>query len=625
MFFIVLFFLFSLCLIAGPFVLPLLLPAIKIGMMAKAIMTGSGVVLASALGFILVYLKIYVNVSASEALVITGRSGRKRIIKDGGTTVIPILDKVIRLSLEPITVVVVREGANALLTGDSLRADINAKFIIRIEPDDESIQTAARTFGSNPKKDHIEAFAMDILDSALRSVATKKTLAELNSDRDSFLRSVTETVHLDLKHNGLTLKTPTISKLDQAKYSDAEEVTNVFDAQGRQTVAAIIEHAKIERNRIVRTAEQQRKEQDVLTQKQILALNQQQKEAEAQQETALAKISAEQNRVTKEANIAAERSIQIATIEQQKTLEVAGFEKQKAAEVADRQRQQAVEVAERQKLQAIADADAKKAEADAKSAIEEAKAEKARQEIKTVTVVADAERKKQTMIIDAEADAKKKLTLAQQEAEAKAFGIERDAKARMTAADADATAITKSAEAKASAATKTAEGEKAQQLVAVEVAARQVEVDKKRSMIPVDVKLAEVDVAQKQVDVLKQELQARQENGAVAQEFELAKLAITSQTTIQIETAKATATLAGSINAQVFGTSEDVSKMLDRFNLGLGAANLLSGFNAGADSKTSGLLGAALNKAGQLLNQATSGTTPETSSKPIEEGSQPQE
>jgi flotillin len=618
MFLLVLLFLLAVGLTAIPVALPAFVPSIKIGMIASAIMTGSGVLLLALVGVVMIITRLYVKTKASEAFVRTGWGGMK-IIKDGGAIVIPVIHSLVFLSLKTIRLDVARVGKEALITNDKLRADINAEFFVHIDADDTSIQAAARSLGSDATQAGIESLVIEKLISALRSVAATKTLEELNSDRESFLKLVMENVHADLKFNGLTLESVTISRLDQTDTVNLND-TNIFDAQGLQTIAQITQAARVKKNQIEREAEQQRKAQDVETAKRLLTMEQEQKQAQAEQLTALAQVAAHQEQVSQEAAIAARRSVQIATIEQERTLEVAAFEKQQAVEVADRQRQQAVEVAERAKLQAIAVADAQKAIADANCAAEEAKAESARQATKTVTVVAEADRKRQTLIIDAEADAKKKLLLAQQEAEAKAFSIERDAAARKTAADADATAITKRADAQATATTREAEGQRAQQMVAVDVAARQVEVDKQRGMIPVDVGKAQVDIEQRRVEVLTQELKARQENGEVAQKYELEKLQITMQAQVEIKRAESMATLLGRVDAQVFGTPEDAARMMDRFASGMGFGNLVSGLQETLDPKVMQIIKSVAGNIGDIATSLASGSKIEPPVKPPSEG-----
>ena len=92
-----------------------------------------------------------------------------------------------------------------------------AEFFVRGLPDNDDIINAARSLGDRTAHDEtIKALIEDKLVSALRTVAATRTLEDLNSKRDEFVRQVMDFVTADLKHNGFTLETATISALDQA-------------------------------------------------------------------------------------------------------------------------------------------------------------------------------------------------------------------------------------------------------------------------------------------------------------------------------------------------------------------------------------------------------------------------
>jgi flotillin len=205
---------------------------------------------------------------------------------------------------------------------------------------------------------------------------------------------------------------------------------------------------------------------------------------------------------------------------------------------------------------------------------------KARQAVLTVEQVAEADRNKQKAVIAASAEAEKSLLTAQKAADASAYTVQKEADARKAAADAEAEATMKQATAQANAKKLAAEaeqatlvaqanGQKAQAMVPVEVNARQVEVDKQRIE-----------------EVLLPELQARSEHGQAAQDFELAKIRIVQEAQVRVESAKAMATIYGKITANVYGTPEDVAKMSQRFAEGMGLAQAVGGFFAGADAST---------------------------------------
>lgn len=581
--------------------------------LSSVIMTLSGIVLVLLCVVLITITKLYVKTKASEAFVKTGMGGLK-VIRDGGAVILPVIHQIVRVSLETIKLPVQRIGADALITSDKLRADVQAEFYVRVQASDEDIKAAARSLGDKMSEVNVNsqqqrksdgrsyessvaALIEDKLVSALRTSAAKKTLEQLNSDRDEFLKEVVDGVTTDLKHNGFLLETVTISKLDQTDIANLKN-DNIFDAQGLRTIAAITQKNLTEKNTIVRTGEQARKDQDVQTRTQILELEKKQSEAEANQSAQVLSIQAEQERIGKQSQIEAQRKVDVAATENAKQTILAKVAQEQAVEVAKREQQQAivvaeqkVEVARRDQQKAIAGSEAEKAKAEALLADAEADRQKARQNIQTVEVVAAADREKQKAVIAAQGEAEKNYVTAQRTADAGAYRTMKEAEARKASADADAEAVTKQAEAASKAAElqaagnkallvaqadgdkakllATAEGQKALAMVPVEVNARQVEVDKQRVE-----------------EVLKPELEARAANGEAAQNFELAKLSIIQEAQVKIESAKATAQFYGKIQANVYGTPEDVAKMSQHFNAGMGLSQAFGGFMAGADAST---------------------------------------
>src|SRR6185436_10323596 len=197
----------------------------------------------------------------------------------------------------------------------------------------------------------VRALVEDKLVSALRTVAATKNLEELNIERDRFMEQVTQIVTPDLAHNGLTLETATISKLDQTDPKLLKS-DNIFDAQGLRTIAEITQQQLTRRNELERTGEQQRKLQDVETRKRVLMLEQAEREAETNQRAQVAVIAAERGRLAREKEIEATRAVELAAVEKAMAVEVAQREQAKAVDVAERQRQQAIARAEQERARA---------------------------------------------------------------------------------------------------------------------------------------------------------------------------------------------------------------------------------------------------------------------------------
>lgn len=604
---------FALALIGAPIALGAMHQ--PLGGASSTLMITSGIALTIVCVVLITITKLYVKTRASEAFVRTGMGGLK-VIRDGGAIVLPVIHQVVRVSLETIRLDVERKGAEALITSDKLRADIKAEFFVRVQPQDESIQAAARSLGDKMTDDlvsrkgegyrgSVSQLIEDKLVSALRTSAARKSLEQLNSERDEFLKEVTALVTTDLAHNGFTLETVTISKLDQTDEQHLK-ANNIFDAQGMRTIAEITQKNLTERNEIVRNGEQARTAQDVSARQKVLELERTRAEAEANQASQIAVITSEQERLTAEKRILTERAIQIAGVEQNQAVEVAKRQQAQAIEIAEKSKLQAVteadqklEVSRRVQAQAVAEADALKATAEARLATAEAGRQKARQEIVTVETLATADREKQKGVIAATAEAEKAYVTTAKAADGAAYKTKAEAEARKASADAEAEALRKQAEASADAQKAQAEGNKA-------VALAQAEGARALAMVPVEVRSKEVDLERRRVEeVLKPELQARETSGRVAQDFELAKYRIEKEAEVRIETAKASIAVYGKISANVYGTPEDVAKMGKAFQEGMGISQAISGFLQGSDEVTQSVT----KKAVQLAEQVGSAVT----------------
>ncbi len=366
----------------------------------------------------------------------------------------------------------------------------------------------------------------------------------------------------DLRANGLVLETVTISKLDQTdeQFLKAE---NIFDAQGRRKIAEITQQNLTERNRLVREGEQARKAQDVTTQQQLLELERREREARAMQAAEVKKIEAEAARIAEEKRIDAERQVQLAEVERRRALEIALRAQEQAAEVAEREKQERIALAEKQR-----------AAAERELADAEAERERARQLVETVRVTEEAERQKRKQVIDAEAMAEQMFVSEQRKADADAYTRQKQAEAQQLAADAESQAIRKRADADAEAERMRAEGAKA------------------RAMVPVEVKRAEVAIERDRIEsVVKAELEARERHGKIAQEFELAKLRVEAEREVRIAFANAQASLFTKMQATLYGSPDDVTRMTSSLIAGQRVAAAIGGFLDNADPRAVDMVG----------------------------------
>src|SRR6476620_5883874 len=201
---LVVFFLIGAALAVGPWFVP------GLDMTAKVVVSPVGVALMVLVLVATAVTRLYRKASANMAFVRTGMGGA-RVIRDGGTLVVPVVHQVIPVSLETMRLNVERRGPHALITKDNLRVDLSAEFYIKVQASEEDILQAARSLGNRSVQvDGVSELVQEKLVSALRTVAATKELVELHAKRDEFAQAVQQIVIHDLAHNGLTLESVTI-------------------------------------------------------------------------------------------------------------------------------------------------------------------------------------------------------------------------------------------------------------------------------------------------------------------------------------------------------------------------------------------------------------------------------
>lgn len=558
------FILVALTLIIGPIAV-----SSALGWAAQITLVGLGVLSLLVGAFIVIISKLYVTATADCAFVRTGMGGRKTVT-DGGALVISAVHRLTYVTLETMKIEIERAGGKeALLTGDSLRMDIKAEFYIRVEKKEEDVQKAATSIGGGDVDQHrATELLKDKLVSALRSVAVKHSLADLNRDRKSYIESVHEVLSEDLKQNGFTLETVTISYLDQTPMGSMNADQNIFDAEGSKMIAEVVNKRRIERNQIERDAEQAVATQNVMTRKAVLQTELDQKSAEAEQsnqvkqaqaraEAEARKQAAEQAQAAGVAEAESERAIQLAGVTRQQAVEVAEQERRKAAETAKVAAEQNIEVAKRSQEIAVAEAEAKRAKAQEEQLRAQAEREAANQAVETVKATADAERKKQVKIIEQQADSDKSKIETVVSAEAQAQSKIKLAEAERTAAEASAAAKRTAAEAERDAKKAEAEGKQA--------------VD----MVP-------VNVLRTKVEVERQELNNKNEYKEIASGLTLGLAKIEAEKVVRVALANSMGQAMAAAKITVWGDPSSVERLTKAFVSGQTLGQLIQGFEAQA-------------------------------------------
>ncbi|QOV88651.1 flotillin family protein [Humisphaera borealis] len=560
----------------------------------------------------LLITRLYRKASANMAFVRTGMGG-VRVVRDGGTLVIPVIHQVIPVSLETMRLNVERRGPHALITKDNLRVDLSAEFYIKVQSDADNILQAARSLGGkNIQPEAVSELVQEKLVSALRTVAATKDLVELHSKRDEFASSVQEIVQHDLASNGLSLESVTISALDQTDTSALQE-RNVFDAQGLRKIAEITQKARIERNEIEREAERAVVEKNVATSKKVLDLQRDQAEFEAEQRMKVANVKAARDREVAEFKITQDEAIAKRDIEKLKAVETSEVErrlvveqaeiakrvaiiaKMKEQETADILKKQAVEVAERTKQVAVAEKERERATAIGQVLAAEAEAEREKQKIVTVTVTSEAEREAQKKLIAAQQSINESKIREQTNADVMAYMAVKEAEGQRTAAEMQYEAKLRVADADAQSAAKRAEGERA------------------LKMVDVTVQRELVNVEQARVDVERLSLSNKQEFEAAALNFELEKLRIQMEKEVRIAAAQAMANMFSKAQMQIFGDPSTMATMSQQFmraaSLGNAADGLMRTLPTGGQELLAKVVGSV---ASSLTPSSTDASAPPT-------------
>lgn len=178
-----------------------------------------------------VFSQRYIKVGPNEVLVISGRRRRLldpssgetvqrnfRLLKGGGTFIIPVLERVDALSLELMTIDVVTPKVYTAL-GVAVTVDGVAQ--VKIRGDDVSIFTAAEQFLSKSTGE-IKNVALQTLEGHLRAILGTMTVEEVYRDRDAFAQRVQEVAAGDLANMGLQIISFTIRDIrDEEGYLDS--------------------------------------------------------------------------------------------------------------------------------------------------------------------------------------------------------------------------------------------------------------------------------------------------------------------------------------------------------------------------------------------------------------------
>ena len=370
-----------------------------------------------------------------------GRAGQHaaRCLHGGTAFIWPVIQDYGFLSLRPIQLEVNLRNA---LCKQNIRINVPSVFTVGISTDEALMGNAAnRLLGLTP--DAIGELAKDIIFGQLRLVIASMTIEQINSDRETFLRSIEQNVAEELNKIGLLLLNVNITDItDESGYIDAIGKRAASEAINK----ARIEVAEEERKGGIGEAEARKAQRIAVSQAEAQA---QSGEADADKQRRIAVTLAEAQAQAGEADADRQRRISIKQAEAEAMIGEAEAEKQRRiatkqaeAEAIHGENISSIEIAQSnaarvekeaeayrqaEAAKRIAEAKIKQADFEAEQVAQTARAKMEMEKQKADTIV-HAEIEKQQIVIQAEAEAEKLRREAKGQADAIFAKLEAEAR-----------------------------------------------------------------------------------------------------------------------------------------------------------------------------------------------------
>ncbi|MEA3213281.1 MAG: flotillin [Chthoniobacter sp.] len=358
------------------------------------------------IAFLMVIASRYTKVGPNEVLVVSGRrhqfieadgsTGARgfRIVKGGGTFIVPVIEMTNVLSLELLTIDV---QTPEVYTSKGVPVRVDGVAQVKVKGDDVSIATAAEQFLSKPTEE-IKNVAMQTLEGHLRAILGTMTVEDIYQNRDAFASKVQEVAAGDMANMGLGIVSFTIR--------DIKDSQGYLEALGKPRIAQVkrdaqIAQAEADRDAMIRSSQAQQAGQEAkfLADTRIA-------EAQRDYQTNLAQYTAAVNQRKAESDLAYDlqkfktgqlvkaEEVQVSIIEKQKQIEL------QQQEILRRQRELEATVqkpadAERYRVETLANATKFQLETEAVGAASASKAKGlAAADVARATGVAEADASK---------------------------------------------------------------------------------------------------------------------------------------------------------------------------------------------------------------------------------------
>lgn len=380
------------------------------------------------LGIAMIFSR-YTKVGPNQVLIVSGvkrklEDGSQvgfRIVKGGGTFVIPVFEKVDLLSLELLTIDV---QTPEVYTSKGVPVKVDGVAQIKVKGDDVSIRTSAEQF-LGKSTDEIRSVAMQTLEGHLRAILGTMTVEEIYQNRDAFASKVQEVAAGDMANMGLGIVSFTIR--------DIRDTQGYLDALGKPRIAQVKRDAQIAQAEADRDAMIKSSQATQAGQEAKFVADTKIAEAQRDYQSNVAQYQATVNQKKAEADLAYDlqkyktgqlvkaEEVQVQIIEKQKQIEL------QQQEILRKQRELEATVqrpadAERYRVETLANAKKFQLEAEATGAAAATKAEGfAAADVAKATGLAEAEANKakglaQASIIEAQGKATAEATRLKAEA-----------------------------------------------------------------------------------------------------------------------------------------------------------------------------------------------------------------
>lgn len=198
------------------------------------------------LALLLVFIaRRYVKVGPNEVLIVSGikhrvrdATGQKitvgyRIVRGGGTFVLPVFERVDRLSLELFTLDV---NTPEVYTRRGVPVFVDGIAQVKVRSDEHAIRTAAEQFLSKGRTE-IMRIALQTLEGHLRAIIGALTVEEAYSNREAFAARVQEVAESDMAGMGLSIVSFTTR--------DIKDKQGYLEALGRPQIAEVKKNAEV--------------------------------------------------------------------------------------------------------------------------------------------------------------------------------------------------------------------------------------------------------------------------------------------------------------------------------------------------------------------------------------------